>query len=284
MSTIIIGLSVSMVLFLLASGLTLIFGLLKVINFAHGALYMLGAYLAYQIALVAGFWWSLVLVPIVLALVGAVTERLTLKPIYSSPHEYQLVVTFGLVLVFEEVVRGVWGLSGKSVAAPLWLSGSVELFGTELSRYRLFVVAVGAAAVALLLFGIERTRFGLLIRSCSANSLMAATLGIRVARVRTLVFAAGAALAGFAGVVTGPMLPIQLQMGSSVILDCFIVIIIGGLGNIRGAVIGALLIGMMRTYGQQYFSEWIELVVYTVLIGTLLVRPQGLFSRKERLA
>ncbi|NYT64519.1 branched-chain amino acid ABC transporter permease [Alcaligenaceae bacterium] len=284
MSTFVIGLSISMVLFLLASGLTLIFGLLKIINFAHGALYMLGAYLAYQISVMLGFWWALAGVPLVLALVGVLIERLTLRPIYSAPHALQLVVTFGLILVLEEVVRVVWGLSGKNIAVPALLSGSIELFSTELSRYRLFVVVVGATAAALLLFVVERTKLGLLVRACSANSMMAATLGIRVDRARALVFAIGAALAGFAGVITGPMLPIQLQMGNSIILDCFIVVIIGGLGNIRGAVIGALLIGMTRAYGQQYLSEWIDLIVYTVLISTLLLRPQGLFSKRERLA
>jgi branched-chain amino acid transport system permease protein len=123
-----------------------------------------------------------------------------------------------------------------------------------------------------------------MIRSCSTHPLMAATLGVRVDRVRTAVFAVGAALAGLGGAMAGPMLPIQLQMGSTIILDCFIVVIIGGLGNIRGAVVGALLIGMTRAFGQQYLADWIDTLTYTVLIATLLLRPQGLFSKKERLA
>jgi branched-chain amino acid transport system permease protein len=284
MSTFVIGLSIGMLLFLLAAGLTLIFGMLRIINFAHGALYMLGAYLACQVALWAGFWWALLLVPAALALAGALIERLTLRPIYSAPHEFQLLVTFGLILVLEEVVRATWGLSGRAIAAPQWLSGSVVLFGSEVSRYRLFVIAVGAAAITALLLGIERSRAGLVIRSCSTHPQMAATLGIRVGRVRTGVFALGAALAGLGGAMAGPMLPIQLQMGSTIILDCFIVVIIGGLGNIRGAVLGALLIGMTRAVGQQYLPEWIDILTYAVLIATLLLRPQGLFSRKERLA
>lgn len=284
MSTVVIGLSIGMLLFLLAAGLTLIFGMLRIINFAHGALYMLGAYLAFQIALWLGFWWALVLVPVLLALVGVLIERLTLKPIYSAPHEFQLLITFGLILVLEEVVRATWGLSGKAIAVPAWLSGSVSLFDTDVSRYRLFVIFIGAVTMAVLLLGIERSRIGLVIRSCSTHPLMAATLGVRVDRVRTAVFAVGAALAGLGGAMAGPMLPIQLQMGGTIILDCFIVVIIGGLGNIRGAVVGALLIGMTRAFGQQYLPDWIDTVTYAVLIATLLLRPQGLFSKKERLA
>ncbi len=284
MSTFVIGLSIGMLLFLLAAGLTLIFGMLRIINFAHGALYMLGAYLAFQIALWGGFWWALALVPVLLALVGVLIERLTLRPIYSAPHEFQLLVTFGLILVLEEVVRATWGLSGKSITAPAWLTGSVSLFDTDVSRYRLFVIAVGATTMTVLLLGIERTRIGLVIRSCSTHPLMAGTLGVRVDRVRTAVFAVGAALAGLGGAMAGPMLPIQLQMGSTIILDCFIVVIIGGLGNIRGAVVGALLIGMTRAFGQQYLPDWIDTLTYAVLIATLLLRPQGLFSKKERLA
>jgi branched-chain amino acid transport system permease protein len=284
MYTIVIGLSIGMLLFLLAAGLTLIFGMLRIINFAHGALYMLGAYLAYQVAAWSNFWWALAVVPLLMAIVGLLIERLTLRPIYSSPHEYQLLVTFGLILVLDEVVRIAWGLNGRNIDTPSLLAGSMTLFGADVSRYRLFVIVVGATAITALLFGIERTRLGLMIRASSANSLMTATLGVHVDRVRAAVFAAGAALAGLGGVIAGPMLPIELHMGNTIILDCFIVIIIGGMGNIRGAVAGALMIGMTRAIGQKYLPEWIDTLTYAVLVATLLLRPQGLFSRQERLA
>lgn len=285
MSTFVIGLSIGGLLFLLAAGLTLIFGMLRIINFAHGALYMLGAYLAFQVSAATGsYWMALVAAPLALGLIGALTEWVLLRPIYRLPHEYQLLITFGLILVIEEVVHLAWGLNGRSVATPPELSGSVELFDTALARYRLFVIALGALVVAALIIGIERSRIGLLVRACSVNPTMAASLGVRVGLVRTLVFAGGAALAGVAGAVAAPMLPVQLQMGSTIILDCFIVVILGGLGNIRGAVIGALLIGMTRAYGQQWLPEWIDLMTYAVLILTLLLRPQGLFNRQERLA
>lgn len=285
MSTFIIGLSIAMLLFLLSAGLTLIFGMLGIINFAHGAIYMLGAYVAYQVAATThNFWLALCVTPLVLAVVGAIIERLVLRPIYDRPHEFQLLATFGLILVLEEAVRMIWGLQLHSIATPPGLSGSVPLFGTDISKYRLFVVVFGVAMVALLFFGIERTRLGLILRASSNNAGMAEMLGVEVGRVRTAIFALGTALAGIGGAIAGPMLPIQLQMGFSVILDCFMVIIIGGLGNIRGAVAGALLIGMTRAYGQQYAAEWIDIATYGVLVLTLLVRPQGLFGIRLRTA
>lgn len=283
MSTFVIGLSIAMLLFLLAAGLTLIFGMLGIINFAHGALYMLGAYVAYQVAAsTQNFWLALCAAPLVLGIVGALIERLVLRPIYDRPHEFQLLATFGLILVLEEVVRVIWGLQLHNIAPPTGLSGSVHIFGTDISRYRLFVVVFGAIMGGLLFFGIERTRLGLILRASSNNAGMAELLGVEVGRVRTFIFALGAALAGIGGAIAGPMLPIQLQMGFSVILDCFIVVIIGGLGNIRGAVVGALLIGMTRAYGQQYAAEWIDIATYGVLVVTLLVRPQGLFGIRLR--
>lgn len=285
MSTIVIGLSIGMLLFLLAAGLTLIFGMLGIINFAHGAFYMLGAYFAYQVAASFGnFWLALIVSPLLLALVGAGIERLVLRPIYSRAHEFQLLATFGLILVLEEFVRVVWGLQLRSIAPPPSLSGSLNLFDTDISKYRLFVVLFGAAMVALLFFGIERTKLGLILRASSDNASMAATLGVDVNRVRTGIFALGAALAGIGGTIAGPMLPIQLQMGFTVILDCFIVVIIGGLGNIRGAVFGALLIGLTRAFGQQYAAEWIDIATYAVLVAVLLLRPSGLFGVKVRTA
>ena len=285
MSTFVIGLSISMLLFLLAAGLTLIFGMLRIINFAHGALYMFGAYLAYQVSASSGsFWLALLVAPLVMALIGALTERWLLRPIYSMPHEFQLLITFGMILVIEEMVHVFWGLNGRNIATPAALAGGVEWLGTTFAKYRLFVIVLGAAMIVSLLLGIERSRLGLIVRACSVSPTMAASLGVKVNTVRTAVFAAGAALAGLAGAVAGPMLPIQLQMGTTIILDCFIVVILGGLGNIRGAVLGALLIGMTRAYGQQWLPEWIDILTYSVLIATLLLRPQGLFSKKERLA
>lgn len=285
MSTLLIGLSIGMLLFILAAGLTLIFGMMGIINFAHGALYMLGAYVAYQVVRSGGsFWLALLVSPLVLAVVGALMERLTLRPLYDRAHEFQLLATFGAILVLEEAVRVLWGLDFKRMVAPAGLDGAVTLFGSQVSLYRLFVIGFGLAVSLALFLVLERSPLGTAVRACQANGGMAACVGIDVGRVRTAVFAIGAALAGVGGTIAGPLLPIQLQMGFTIIIDCFVVVIIGGLGNIRGAVLGALLVGMTRAYGQAYAPDWIDVATYTLLIATLLLRPQGLFNQRERLA
>ncbi|WP_158970258.1 branched-chain amino acid ABC transporter permease [Chachezhania sediminis] len=285
MAIIVVGLSIGMLIFLLAAGLTLIFGMLQVINFAHGALYMLGAYLAYSVAMLTGsFWLTLVIVPLMLLVLGLVIERVTLRPIYDADHVYQVLITFGVVLVIDEVVRFFWGLSGRQFSPAAFLVGSIDIFGTEVSRYRVFVIVVGAIVMTALLLGIEKSRIGLTVKACSVNPDMAAALGIRVERVRMMVFAAGAGLAGFAGAIAGPMLPIQLQMGNAILLDCFTVIIIGGLGNIRGAIVAAFVVGMSRAVGQQWAAEWVDVFTYSLLVLVLLLKPEGLFSKKERTA
>ena len=285
MSLVVIGLSIGMLLFLLAAGLTVIFGMLGVINFAHGTLYMLGAYAAYQIVQWTGnFWIGLVISPIIVALAGGLIEVLTLRPLYGRDHAYQLLLTFGWVLVIEEAVRLVWGVNFMAVNAPPSLAGTTETFGSTIVDYRLFIIEFGTLLSAALFLVLEKTRVGMVVRAASSNSEMTSCLGIDVARVRTAVFMAGTALAAIGGAVAGPLLPLKFSMGSTIIIDCFVVIIIGGLGNIRGAIFGALLIGMTRALGQQFASDWINLLTYSLLILTLVIRPEGLFNRRGRVA
>jgi branched-chain amino acid transport system permease protein len=186
--------------------------------------------------------------------------------------------------VIEEFIRLVWGVNYKAMNAPSQLAGTVEIFGSTVTNYRLFIVAFGALVSLALFVVLEKTRVGMVVRAASANSAMVSCLGIDVGRVRTAVFGAGTALAALSGVVAGPLLPLKLGMSFSIIIDCFIVIVIGGLGNIRGAILGALLIGMTRALGQQYAADWINLLTYALLILTLMVRPEGLFNRKGRQA
>jgi branched-chain amino acid transport system permease protein len=284
-SLVLIGLSIGTLLFLLAAGLTLVFGMLGVINFAHGALYMLGAYTGYQVVQWSGsFWLALVAAPLVVGLFGAILERGTLRPLYERAPAYQLLLTFGYILVIEEFIRLVWGVNFKAMSAPPQLAGTVEFFGSTVTNYRLFIVGFGVVVSAALFLVIEKTRIGMVVRAASANSAMVSCLGIDVGRVRTAVFGAGTALAALSGVIAGPLLPLKLGMSFSIIIDCFIVIVIGGLGNIRGAILGAMLIGMTRAFGQQYAADWINLLTYGLLILTLLIRPEGLFNRKGRQA
>jgi branched-chain amino acid transport system permease protein len=285
LSLVLIGLSIGTLLFLLAAGLTLVFGMLGVINFAHGALYMLGAYTGYQlVAWTGSFWLALAFAPLVVGVFGAVLERATLRPLYERPPAYQLLLTFGYILVIEEFIRLVWGVNFKAMNAPPQLSGTIEFFGSTVTNYRLFIVGFGAMVSIALFLVIEKTRVGMVVRAASANSAMVSCLGIDVAKVRTMVFGVGTALAALSGVVAGPLLPLKLGMSFSIIIDCFIVIVIGGLGNIRGAILGAMLIGMTRAFGQQYAADWINLLTYALLILTLMVRPEGLFNRKGRQA
>lgn len=285
MSVVLIGLSIGMLLFLLAAGLTLVFGLLGVVNFAHGSMYMLGAYVAFQfVAWTGNFWLALLLAPLVVGLFGGLLERLTLRPLYGRDPAYQLLLTFGYILVIEEFIRMVWGVNFKALNAPAALAGTTEIFGSTVTDYRLFIIAFGALLSVALFYVIERTRIGIVVRAASVNSAMVSCLGIDVGKVRTGVFIAGTALAAISGVVAAPLLPLKLGMSFTIIIDCFIVVVIGGLGNIRGAILGALLIGMTRALGQQFAPDWINLLTYALLILTLIVRPEGLFNRKGRQA
>ncbi|MBD9473076.1 branched-chain amino acid ABC transporter permease [Achromobacter sp. ACM01] len=285
MSTVIIGLSLGMLLFLLASGLTLIFGMLGVINFAHGALYMLGAYLAFDIQLRTGsFIAGLVVATVDVGLVGVAMERLALRPLYNRPHFYQLILTFGFILVISEAVKFVWGLGYQETPMPALLAGTVELAGSTIPVYRLFVIVFGLLVSAALFFVLEKSTFGMLVRAASSDGEMVRILGLPAATIRSAVFGVGAALAGLAGAISAPLFPIELGMATNTIIDCFIVVILGGLGNIRGVVAASLLIGMVRAVGYTFMPSWVDILTFAMLIATLLTRPQGLFSRQARLA
>jgi branched-chain amino acid transport system permease protein len=285
MSTVIIGLSLGMLLFLLASGLTLIFGMLGVINFAHGALYMLGAYLAFDIHLRTGsFVAGLVVATAGVGLVGVAMERLALRPLYNRPHFYQLILTFGFILVISEAVKFVWGLGYQETPMPALLAGTVDLAGSTIPIYRLFVIVFGLLVSVALFFVLEKSTFGMLVRAASSDGEMVRILGLPAATIRSAVFGVGAALAGLAGAISAPLFPIELGMATNTIIDCFIVVILGGLGNIRGVVAASVLIGMVRAVGYTFMPSWVDILTFAMLIATLLTRPQGLFSRQARLA
>lgn len=280
-STLVIGLSIAAVLFLIASGLSLVFGMLGVVNFAHGSLYMLGAFVAVEvIALTGSFIAALIVAPIVVGLLSAVIEIVLMRATYKLPHEKQMLLTFGLVLVIEEAARVVWGLGYWRIDVPEFLNGVVQLAGELISVYRLSVLAAGILLGAALILFIEKTRFGMVLRAAMTNDLMVRAMGVRISRYRTFVFALGGALAAIGGVVAAPLLSVQVNMGAIVIMDSFIVVILGGLGNIVGAVAGSLILGLLQAFGQQYVSNWVDVITYTILVAVLLLRPQGLFNAK----
>lgn len=285
MALTLIGLSIGLLLFLVAAGLTLIFGLLGVINFAHGAFYMLGAYIGYQaVASTGSFWLALALTPLIVLPAGALLERVLLRPLYAKPHAQQLVMTFGLILVMEEAARMVWGLGYLRVSPPAALAGTTEIFGSYIGDYRIFACVVAAVVAAGLLLGLERTSLGATIRAAAANPRMLSCLGADVNRLRMWTFGGGTALAAFAGVLVSPLVPIDSGMAITVITDCFVVIVVGGLGNARGAIAASLLVGLLRAFGQQFAAEWVDVATYGLLIFTLLIRPAGLFNQRTQTA
>lgn len=274
--------ALSALLFLVSVGLSLVFGILRVVNFAHGMFYMLGAYLGFTLATRSGsFWLALVLAPPLVGLVGAALESSTLRFIYARPPIYQVLLTFGLSLMLEECVRIGWGATALSVDAPAWLQGSVALGGTVFPAYRLFLIAVGILVGTGLWLFLKTTRAGLVIRAVAQNAEMADCLGTDVRRVRTAVFGLACALAGLGGVVAAPMLSAYLGMGISVIVDAFVVVVIGGLGSIGGSMVGSLIVGAAQTWGGFFISEVAMAIMYAVMAAVLVFRPWGLFGEEE---
>ena len=269
-------------LFLVSAGLSLVFGILRVVNFAHGVFYMLGAYLAFTVVAVTGWFWpALIIVPIVVGVVGALLEATTLRFIYRRQPIYQLLLTFGLALILEESIRVLYGPTAKGVDPPPLLQGAVQFAGTVYPRYRLFLVLLGLAVGSAVWLLLQKTRTGLVIRAVAQNSEMADCLGADVARVRTIVFGAACALAGLGGVAAAPMTTAYLGMGISVIVDAFVVVVIGGLGSIPGSMAGSLIVGAAQTWGAFYLPETAMVIMYAVMGAILIFRPWGLFGEEE---
>ena len=276
------ALALAGLLFLVSAGLSLVFGVLRVVNFAHGVFYMLGAYLGFTAVALSGYFWlALLVAPPIVGVIGALLEASTLRFIYRRDPSYQLLLTFGLALILEESVRILYGNTAKSVDAPLALQGGVALLGTVYPRYRLFLVVLGIAVGVAVWLVLQRTRAGLVIRAVAQNSEMADCLGADVTRVRTLVFGAACALAGLGGVAAAPMTSAYLGMGISVIVDAFVVVVIGGLGSIVGSMAGSLIVGAAQTWGAFYLPETAMVIIYAVMGVLLIFRPWGLFGEEE---
>ena len=277
------GLSYGILLFLLSVGLTLIFGMLDVVNLAHGSLYMLGAYAGLTVIAITGdFWLALLLAPIAVGLVGLVIERICLRPLYRRGALDQVLLTFGLVYLFEDLVKWIWGGRIRSIAPPAMFSGSVTIWGATVPSYRLFVIAFGIAVAALLWLLIERTRLGAIIRAGVFDAEMASGMGIDTERVFSAVFGFGAALAGLSGVIAGPIQSAQPPMGATILIPALIVVVVGGLGSLKGSFVGSLVIGQAETFGKAWLPGLSMLMIYAVMVAILLLRPQGLFGRPLR--
>jgi len=270
-----------LLLFLVASGLTLIFGIMGVINLAHGSFYMIGAYLAFTLSSLTGSLWLAIPLGIILsAALGLALEWALISRLYRRDHLHQVLLTFGLILIFEELRSIIVGDDVHSVAIPAALAASLPLTDTlSYPVYRLFISAVCLALAALMYVTIQKTRFGMMIRAAASNPEMATSLGLDIRWIHALVFAAGVALAAFAGMVAAPVSSVFPGMGSQVLIVCFVIVVIGGIGSLKGALIAALLIGFADTFGKVLFPDYASIAVYLLMAVVLLFRPLGLFGR-----
>jgi branched-chain amino acid transport system permease protein len=271
------GLQLSMLLFLLSIGLSVVFGLMNFINLAHGTLYMLGAYLALSaVRVFDSFWVALLLAPLGVALIGAVLYAVLLRRMQSQSPMRQVLVTFGLIFVGFDTVRMIWGLLPQTISAPPSLSGSVVILGEVYPTYRLFIIVLGLAVMLLLYFGLERTRLGAVVRAGVDDRMMVSALGVNVDRALFGVFCLGCYLAGLAGVVSAPVFSIFPGMDMSILILTLIVVVLGGPGSLKGAALGSVIIGMADTYGQVVIREFARVTIYALMAVILLFKPEGL--------
>ena len=290
------GFQFGILLFLLAAGLTLIFGIMDLINLAHGSLYMMGAYFAATFTKWTGSFLlgSILAIPASMAF-GMIVEMIALRTLYTRNHLDQVLATFGLILFFNEFVRLIWGPIGLDIPLPEVLNGSVELFlGIRYPAFRLVIIAVGILVAFLLYLLVSRTKLGMLIRAGASNRQMISALGVNINFLYTIVFGLGAALAGLAGLMAGPIMTVEIGMGEGILIITLVVIVIGGVGSIKGAFVAALLVGLIDTLGRSFLPDILALffsndvadtaspaissmLIYLLMALILAIKPQGLF-------
>jgi len=295
------GLQYGVMLFLMAAGLTLVFGIMNLVNLAHGSLYMVGAYLATALARWSGsFVLGVALALPGTLLVGILVEVVALRTLYEREHLDQVLATFGLILFFNELIAIIWGRAAIYTSVPPFLSGHIRVLpGVPYPTYRAGIILVGVAVAVLLWILVTRTRLGMRIRAGATNRTMISALGVNIRLLYTLVFGVGAALAGLAGAMAGPIYSVQPGMGEGILIQVFVVIVIGGIGSIRGAMVGAIVVGMADTLGRAFLKPMLATVIsppaadkagpalasmsiYLLMAAVLFFRPEGLFPARSR--
>lgn len=295
------GLQLGVLLFLLAAGLSLTFGIMDFVNLAHGSLYMVGAFICASLTFWTGSYLLAILLAVpAIALIGFLTEKIVIQKLYERDHLDHVLATFGLILIFDTLVHLIWGSEGIAVPLPSWLDGQVELFsGVVFPTFRLLIIAAGLAIAAGLFFLVNHTRLGMLIRAGASNRTMVSALGINIKLLFSLVFALGASLAGIAGMLISPISEASVGMGNQIIITAFVVIVVGGVGSMKGAFIAAILIGLIDTFGRSYLDTIFKLImstdaaetsapavsamlIYILMALILALRPQGLFPPRAR--
>ena len=273
------GLVLGGILVLMATGLSLIFGLMAVVNFAHGSLYMLGAYFGvFLLAYTGSYWAALLLAPLMVGALGLLVESTMVRRLYGRGPDDPLLLTFGLSLALIEAVKLVWGKIGPVLDPPTVLASAVDLGFMRFPAFRLFVIAITVVVLLALWLFLEKTNVGLLVRAGTRDPLMVRALGIDLGRIRLLMFGLGTAMAGLAGILAGPIRGVYAEMGVEIIIDCFVVVVVGGMGSLVGAVVAGLLIGEIVSLTTFFAPKLTEIIVFIVMAVVLLVRPSGLFG------
>jgi branched-chain amino acid transport system permease protein len=276
------GLVYGMLIFLVASGLTLVLGMMGVLNIAHAAFYMLGAYLAYTITTYLGsFWLSLLLGPLIVGALAVIMERLFIRKTYGGGHEFQLLLTFGLFFILGEIIRVVWGSIPLTVPVPGILASDIPYFGLRYPLYRLFILVFSFFVLIAAALILSRTRAGIVIRAAVSDAEMVDALGTNIPLVFSAVFAGGAVLAALSGVISAPFLSVYSGMGDDALLDCFVIIVVGGFGSLPGAFIASLMLGQLHSFGILFIPQAAIVFQFLLMVAVLIVKPTGLFGEKE---
>jgi len=276
------GLAYGMILFLLASGLTLIFGMMGILNLAHAAFFMLSAYFCYQVlAMTGSFWLALLIAPVATGLVGVVLERFLLKRVHAFGHIGELILTIGVSLVILEGVKVFWGTESLPVAVPSYLEGLISIAGLEYPIYRLFIIGLSLFVLGIMAVILYKTRLGMVVRAAVSDADMVNALGINVPLVFMLVFGSGTWLAGVAGVAIAPILTVFPGLGDQVGLDAFMVVVVGGFGSLGGAFLVSIIFGLLNSYGVQFVSQLAPVLMFVFMAIVLVIKPMGLFGERE---
>lgn len=275
------GVQYGLLLFLIASGLSLVFGVMGILNLAHGSMYMVGAYLIwYFVGVTGSFAVSAILSAVIALGLGILIERVLIQRLYNRNHLDQVLLTIGMIFVFNALQSIIWGNDPYGVAVPQALSGSVPFTdNSNYPVYRIFAALICIAIAAALYFVVSKTRLGMLIRAGESNREMVEALGVNIKSLYTIVFAIGVMLAAISGIIAAPMSSIVPGMGESVLITCFVVVVIGGMGSIKGAFVGALLVGIVSTFATVLMPTMSNMVIYILMTLVLLVKPQGLFAK-----
>jgi branched-chain amino acid transport system permease protein len=282
MSQLLVGFSRSMILFVVCAGLSFVLGVLRVPNVAHGSLYMIGAFATFSITKIfagsAGFWIALIVAPLLVAVVSLIAERVLFCHLYQREHLMLLLFTFALMLIFGDLVKIVWGAEYRSVSAPALLKGSVSMLGASFPRYNLFLIVIGPLVAIALWFFTNKTRIGKISRAAAVDREMVGVLGINVSWVFAAAFVIGCYLAGLGGALVSPTVSITLGMDHTLIIEAFLIVIIGGLGNMWGALVGSLIFGVTQSLGVLFWPQFAIVFPYIAVVIVLLLRPKGLLK------